>query len=386
MSRCVNVWNEWDPLKRTILGRVECSSVPAPDPEWWHDCPQGGITHGSQGRFPEDQIAAAKQQQDEFVAILEKRGVIVDRPDVHPALCDGRATSTPDWTQLGQYPAVPCRDLYLTVGNELIEAPGSRRSRWYEYLNYRPVFERYFKEDPDFHWVSAPKPRLTDESFVKNYYYDFHNKWSDEQKQQHVLDWNYRLTEKEPVWDAADCIRFGKDIFVQASVLTNRSGMDWLKRHFAARGIRVHAVQFKNDMDPWHIDVNLVPLRPGLCTYNPAKPPIQDEVFQLFKMNDWELVPAAEPQHVFKAPVRVFTEWGQKSWISMNTLSLGPNTVCVEENETAQQELLDKLGIEVVPVPYADVIPFGGSLHCTTQDVYREGTLEDYFPKQIPGF
>ncbi len=30
--------------------------------------------------------------------------------------------------------------------------------------------------------------------------------------------------------------------------------------------------------------------------------------------------------------------------------------------------------------------PCGGGLHCTTADVYREGTLEDYFPRQIPGY
>jgi len=36
--------------------------------------------------------------------------------------------------------------------------------------------------------------------------------------------------------------------------------------------------------------------------------------------------------------------------------------------------------------PYEAVIPFGGALHCTTLDIYREGTCEDYFPKQIPGY
>jgi glycine amidinotransferase len=386
MAKMVNSWNEWDPLKRVILGRVEGASVPAPDPEWWHDCPEGGFPRGSYGRFPQEQVDAAKEQQDYFVSVLEKRGVVVDRPDVHPAVYDGRATGTPDWTQLGQYPAVPCRDLYITVGNELIEAAGSRRSRWYEYLNYRPLFERYFREDPDFEWISAPKPRLTEESYVKDYYYKFNHVWTDEEKRQHVRDWSYRLTEKEPLWDAADCTRFGKDIFVQASVLTNRAGMDWLKRHFAAKGIRVHAVQFQNDLDPWHIDVDLVPIRPGLCTYNPAKPPLGDECFQLFKQNDWELVPAAEPSHVYKAKARVFTEWERTSWISMNTLMVGPNTVCVEAHETNQIAFMEKLGVEVLPIPYEQVVPFGGSLHCTTQDVHRDGTLEDYFPKQVAGF
>jgi glycine amidinotransferase len=40
----------------------------------------------------------------------------------------------------------------------------------------------------------------------------------------------------------------------------------------------------------------------------------------------------------------------------------------------------------VIPVPFWEVGPFGGGLHCATADVYREGTLQDYFPKQIPGY
>jgi len=70
----------------------------------------------------------------------------------------------------------------------------------------------------------------------------------------------------------------------------------------------------------------------------------------------------------------------------MNTLSLGPNKICVEAHEEKYMEQLDKLGFEVIPVPYDKVVPFGGSLHCTTVDVYREGDLEDYFPNQIEGF
>ena len=37
-------------------------------------------------------------------------------------------------------------------------------------------------------------------------------------------------------------------------------------------------------------------------------------------------------------------------------------------------------------VPYDKVVAFGGSLHCTTVDVTRDGGLEDYFPNQVPGY
>jgi glycine amidinotransferase len=130
----------------------------------------------------------------------------------------------------------------------------------------------------------------------------------------------------------------------------------------------------------------MLPVRPGLAIYNPEWPPITEEFWKLFKMNDWELIPAAKPVYEHKAGCRLFGPYGDTSWISMNTFSLGPNTICVEAHETGYIEQLDKLGIEVVAIPYEHVIPFGGALHCTTLDVYREGNCEDYFPKQIEGY
>lgn len=57
-------------------------------------------------------------------------------------------------------------------------------------------------------------------------------------------------------------------------------------------------------------------------------------------------------------------------------------TVCVEASVANQMEQFDKLGLEVVLVPFRDVYAFGGALHCATTDVYREGTCQNYFPNQ----
>ena len=70
----------------------------------------------------------------------------------------------------------------------------------------------------------------------------------------------------------------------------------------------------------------------------------------------------------------------------MNVLVLDPKTVCVEASEVHQLEQMDKLGFEVIPVPFSDAYPFGGGLHCATADVYRDGRCEDYLPKQVDGF
>ena len=65
----------------------------------------------------------------------------------------------------------------------------------------------------------------------------------------------------------------------------------------------------------------------------------------------------------------------------MNILMINQNTVCVEASEVNQLEQLDKLGFNVIPIPFRDAYPFGGGLHCATADVYREGECENYFPR-----
>jgi glycine amidinotransferase len=109
--------------------------------------------------------------------------------------------------------------------------------------------------------------------------------------------------------------------------------------------------------------------------------PLTDEMVQLFKQNDWEIVPCAEPALDKKPPLSFCSQW-----LSMNTLLLDSTTIFVEEQETAQIEQFDQLGFEVIPVPFRAVGPFGGGLHCATADVHREGTMQDYLPNQVPGY
>jgi glycine amidinotransferase len=401
MTKIVNSWNEWDPLKRVIVGRPEGTSIPAPEPAWWYDLPRGRYPLGSYGPFPQEMIDAANEQMDYFVGVLERRGVLIDRIEVQPFMFGQPLPSPLGWVQPNAHGVNNVRDVTMIHGNYVVEATTCRRSRIYERFNLRPLFEQYFKEDPELVHFAAPLPMLTNESYVSvsgtgtpDYYYYFDKVWTDEQKAERLHNWEFQLSEKEPLWDAADGMRFGKDIFHQCSSVTNKGGMDWLKRMLGALGIRVHHVLFDTPADPekpnnhhpWHIDVDLMPLRPGLCMYNPDWPPITQEFRQLFELNDWELVPAAPPTHVHTAEVYLFGDCGKKSWISMNTLSIDPKTVCVEAHESAYCEQLDKLGFEVIPIPYEHVIPLGGALHCTTLDVYREGDCEDYFPRQVPAY
>lgn len=386
MPTMVNSWNEWDPLKRVILGRPEGTSTPAPAPDYYPIDDEGepALTCGP---LDDEKVAAANEQMDHFAAVLESRGIVVDRVTIHPAMRLGQPLWNPDWACLYPYGANNPRDTAIVVGNEIVEAPVAKRSRWYEYLSLRPVFERYLKEDPEFLWTSAPRPRLTDESYVDGYFHNFHNVWSDEERLRRLHDWEFQLTEKEPLFDAADGLRCGKDVFWQASTTTNRTGFDWVRRHFAARGIRVHLAQFEGDLRPWHIDANMAVVRPGLAIYNAQMPPRTPEFTELFKKNDWELVPGAVPEGGTSPDVVACGGFFENmSWVAINCLMLDQHTACCPAHETAHMELLTTLDVNVIPIAYDHVLEFGGSLHCTTLDVCREGSCEDYFPRQIAGY
>lgn len=370
----VNSWNEWDPLKHVIVGRPDGTMIQAPEPAIARDFSKDGVPKGLYGPLPDDMLAMASEQMDHFAGLLEKRGIQVDRPT---PVDFSQPVSTPDWTQKTMFGCMPPRDVLLTVGSEILEATMSYRSRWFEYLCYRPLLQRYFQEDPDFRWEAAPKPRLTNASFKPNYW-DEYKTWSDDQKAQAMRTGDWILTEIEPLFDAADITRAGKDLFIYHSSVTNSAGINWLRRHFPDH--RVHPLYFR-ETNPIHIDATFVLLRPGLALSNRQRIPLEPRMVELFKRNDWELVECAEPALDGYPPLSFCSRW-----LSMNILMLDPKTVCVDAQEVKQMEQFDQLGFEVVPVPFGAVSAFGGGLHCATADVYREGKCEDYFPRQIDGY
>ena len=236
-----------------------------------------------------------------------------------------------------------------------------------------PLMQRYFDEDPEFRWEQAPRPRLTDASYQAGYFDEI----TIEERLERTAALDFVTTEHEPLFDAADILRIGKDLFCQHGLTTNRRGMEWLQRHFPDH--RIHAVNFPGDPYPIHIDATFVPLRPGLVINNPKRR-LPDAQRAIFEANDWQILDAAPPAHNQPPPLCY-----SSVWLSMNVLALDSKTVVVEASEVYQQEQLDELGFEVIPVPFRGAYPFGGGLHCATGDVLRRGDCEDYFPKQVPG-
>lgn len=368
----VNSWNEWDPLRHVIVGTATKGCIPVSEPAIeYHFPPEGGID-GKSGYWPRELVDRANAELDNLAAVMRKRGIRVDRP---VPIDFKQPVTTPDFEHPSQVGCMPARDVLLTVGNEILEATMSYRARWFEYLAYRPLLQQYFDNDPNMIWSAAPKPRLTGASYKPGYFEEIHiADYARIMNRANSLD--FVTTEEEPLFDAADATRCGKDIFIQHGFTTNRKGVDWLRRHFPNH--RIHRVNFLNDPDPVHIDCSLVPLREGLVLANPNRPLVMDSGWErYFERNGWEVVMAARPGHDKQMPLCYYSVW-----LSMNFLTVDPKTVITEETEVYQNEQLDRLGFEVIPIPFRNAYPFGGSIHCATADVYREGRCQDYFPKQ----
>ena len=356
----VNSYNEWDTLQEVIVGRVEGSAIPqfeanvkvdAP-PRYWNFFQQ----YGGQP-FPKDLVETASKELNEFCKILEAEGVTVRRPDI---IDFSNSYKTPDFEASGLYAAMP-RDILIVIGNEIIEAPMAWRSRFFEYRAYRSLMKEYLKRGAK--WTTAPKPLMSDEL------YDFEFAAKSPEEQEALVEiGQYVTTEFEPCFDAADIVRCGRDLFVQRSHVTNEIGITWLKQHLGDQ-FRVRTLKFK-DFNPMHIDASFVPLKPGLAVVNPERPCYQSEIF---KKAGWDLVEAAPPTtpDSWELPIA-------SKWISMNLLCLDTERIVVEKQEEPMQKLLKDLGFKVIPVDFRHFYTFGGSFHCATCDVRRDGKLEEY--------
>jgi glycine amidinotransferase len=357
--RCpVNSYNGWDPLEEVIVGRLEGATIPPSHPSVTFTLPERSrrlLRLVAGRRYPRPIIDRAQRQLQRFIDILEAEGVKVRRPTI----LDG---STPiihrSWRSRGFCTACP-RDGFLVVGDEIIETPMAWRSRFFEGYAYRSLFKEYFAQGA--RWTSAPKPELTDELYDPHYTPPGPGE-----------PMRYVLTEFEPVFDAADFIRCGRDIFAMRSNVTNVSGIEWLHRHIGDT-YRIHTLEFRC-RTPMHIDSSFMPLAPGKLLVNPdyldvAKLP------PMFK--SWDIMVAPRP--VVPSGLLFKLASMTSAWISLNVLMLDEERVIVDESQGPLIEMLQEYGFKPIPCGFTDYLLFGGGFHCATLDVRRRGGLQSYF-------
>jgi glycine amidinotransferase len=384
-ERLVWRWNDFDPLEEVMVGIADDACFPPLEPACQSEFNDQHTKYGAKMSHPMSEyvpwpsgpklkrfIKAANNELDGMVAMLEGEGVKVIRPD--RSLCQFNVrTKTPDWESPNQYCVVCPRDVLVTVGNEILEAPMCKRSRFFEYRPFRTAVKSYFDRDPRCIWSSAPKPMMGDDSYNVEFW-----DWDTEERMKRMHKYTYCINEREVMFDAADCMLVGNVMFVQQSMVTNLAGIRWLKRQYAPKGITVKTLHFPYDLYPSHMDCTFVATRPGLAFTNPDRPVVDEEV-QIFKQNDWRLVDVPMWDGSQEHPVMCQSS----RWLSMNVFQISPTKIVVEEGEKAFIKMLEaEHGFDVIALPYRNVFEFGGSLHCSTWDIRRKGDMQDYFPNR----
>lgn len=355
----VNSHNEWDPLEEVIIGSLDGAIFPgwnlvnqacAPPGAWAEITARAG---GAGVPYAPAFVEAARKCLDEFVHILTAEGVCVRRVDsVNYAAPFG----TPDWQVNGGSCAADPRDPVLIIGDEILETPMADRGRYFETWAYRSLFKEYFKAGA--RWTSAPKPQLLDALYEPDY-----------RVPEPGEPMRYILTEHEPVFDAADFVRCGRDLFGQTSQVTNRLGIEWLRRHLGP-GYRVHELENRSPYT-LHIDTTFMPLAPGKVLVNP-------DFLDLAKLpsilRSWELLIPPEPVPVVNDPLQIVSKW-----MGLNILMLDEKRVVVERRQEPLIRAFKEWGFTPIPCSFEAYYPFFGSFHCATLDVRRRGTLQSYF-------
>ena len=370
----VNSYTEWGPLEEVVVGDHSCAYVPrvdqnpelsfrlffhdnlyrADDPNFFRDVfatllYSDEVTPDDVHLVSRQYVEEREEDVDGFVRTLERCGVTVRRPTRLERL---DRTSNGSWSNLTS-PAYNVRDQVLVVGDEIIETPPLCRNRYFENDLLKPLFMDYFRRGA--RWTVAPRPTMRNCSFDRSY----------------VGEENAPGGDLEIMFDAAQCLRFGRDILFNVANENHRLGFAWLSRHLGERA-RVHMLDRLSDN---HIDSMMMPLRPGTLLVHPYKMKTRAELLPE-PLRRWDTITCEDLDESVYSKEEILLA---SRAISVNVLSVDEERVIVNESCPGLIRALEAAGFVVIPVRLRHSRLFGGGFHCITLDVRRRETLESYW-------
>jgi len=315
--------NEWDPLKKVIVGLADFARIPPLDKSlrtvnYSHVKDEADIPNST--LYPLDVMREANEDLDRLSEELRQLGIEVVRPMNRPT----------------EYYNYCPRDLVSIIDTKAVVAPMSLRARKDEYKNI--------------------------ESELKNIYYVPNNQSDDNYNLSSVGNKDIlALNELHPKFDAANILRANNDILYLVSNSGNKRGAEYLQEMLGS-GYRVHTLE--GVYSYMHIDSTVAFLREGLMLLNPSR--IPDKSILPKPFCDWDAIYCPEPVDIG------YTYYNNAStWINVNLLSLSEELVVLEEHQEPTRKALEKYGIECLMLPMRHARTLGGCFHCVTLDLVR---------------
>ena len=341
----VSSFNEWDPLEEVIVGRAANAQIARRDRSLFtvEYRSYGSVEAMPSGPYPQHIIDETEAELEALVDVFSQAGVIVRRPEVFDHT---QEFGTPDWKTDGQYNYCP-RDLFVVAGETIIEAPMTLRARQNETQSYKPILREYL--DSGARWFCAPRPVLADEDYLLNPGGDI------------------SISERDPIFDAANVLRIGCDVLYLVSDSGNRLGAHWLQT-VLGHPYRVHAVE--GLYTGTHVDTTITLVRPGLVVAN-ARRVGSHNLPDIF--SEWDVIYLDQIHDIGYTNTSYASEW-----IGMNFMMLDPETAIVDGRQTSLIRELERRGVSVLPMCLSHARTLGGGFHSVTLDVRRRGVLEDY--------
>lgn len=314
--------NEWDPLKKIVIGVADYAQIPPMDISLRtvNYANLKSVNHIKQGPYPAQVIDEANEDLETLSNFLKSCGVEVVRPT----------------RQAVNYYNYCPRDTVITYKDKAIVAPMSLIPRDKEYLAYAEHLENI---------IEIPNS-LNEDGYNLNCIND-----------PDVL----ALNELYPKFDAANVIKANDHLLYLVSNSGNKLGAKVLEE---ITGATVHLLE--NVYSYMHIDSTVAFLREGLMLLNPSRIKSKDQLPSYFQ--NWDIVWAPEPVDIGHYP----NYCNASTWVNVNLLSINPNLVVLEEHQHNLRNLLEQQGIDCAMLPMRHSRTLGGCFHCVTLDLIRE--------------
>ena len=165
-QKIVSSWNDWDPLKRVIVGRCDNSVIPPERPpplRRYRLTPRCAACGAASLRTRVARGSGASEPREDPRGPRRRR-----RPPDPAAVEPGhRHAGLPQRLHDDLHAS---RDILLTIGNEIMAAAQLAAAATIEYLAYWPSWRSTSSGIPTSSGPRPPRPRLTGRSYKHNYY------------------------------------------------------------------------------------------------------------------------------------------------------------------------------------------------------------------------